>query len=86
MAELTMTNWFGDLAWHPKAVVEANSVNDIVAVMKSPDKYPSPVRVAGSAHSTAHVDVAEGGTTLKMKMNQILEIRTDSVRCEAGAI
>jgi len=86
MAELTMTNWFGDLAWHPKAVVEVNSVNDIVAVMKSPDKYPSPVRVAGSAHSTARVDVAEGGTTLKMKMNNILEIRTDSVRCEAGAI
>ncbi len=86
MAELTVTNWFGDLAWHPKAVVEANSVNDIVAVMKNPDRYPSPVRAAGSIHSTARVDVAEGGTVVKMKMNQILEIRADSVRVQAGAI
>jgi FAD/FMN-containing dehydrogenase len=86
MAQLTMTNWFGDLAWHPQAVVEANSVNDIVAVMKNPDRYPSPVRAAGSIHSTARVDVAEGGTVIKMKMNKILEIRADSVRVEAGAI
>jgi len=42
MATLTVTNWFGDLAWHPQAVVEANSVNDIVAVIKNPDRYPTP--------------------------------------------
>ena len=86
MAELTVTNWVGDLAWHPQAVVEANSVNDIVAVMKNPDRYPSPVQAAGSIHSTARCDVAEGGTVIKMKMNKILEIRADAVRCEAGAI
>ncbi len=86
MATLTVTNWFGDLAWHPVAVVEANSVNDIVAVMKNPDRYPAPVRAAGSIHSTTLCDVAEGGTVVKVKMNRILEIRTDSVTCEAGAI
>ncbi len=86
MATLTVTNWFGDLAWHPQAVVEANSVNDIVAVMKNPDRYPAPVRAAGSIHSTTLCDVAEGGTVVKVKMNRILEIRTDSVTCEAGAI
>jgi FAD/FMN-containing dehydrogenase len=86
VATLTVTNWFGDLAWHPQAVVEANSVNDIVAVMKNPDRYPPPVRAAGSFHSTTQCDVAGGGTVVKMKMNRILEIRTDSVTCEAGAI
>ncbi|MBV8440470.1 MAG: FAD-binding oxidoreductase [Hyphomicrobiales bacterium] len=86
MATLTVTNWFGNIAWHPQAVVEANSVNDIVTVMKNPDRYPPPVRVVGSCHSTARCDVADGGTVVKMKMNRILEIRTDSVTCEAGAI
>jgi FAD/FMN-containing dehydrogenase len=86
MATLTVTNWFGDLAWNPQAVVEANSVNDIVAVMKNPNRYPTPVRAAGSFHSTARCDVADGGTVVKLKMNRILEIRADSVTCEAGAI
>ena len=86
MSTLTVTNWFGDIAWHPQAVVEANSINDIIEVMKNPDRYPSPVRIAGSFHSTTPCDVAERGTIVKMKMNRILEIRSDSVRCEAGAL
>src|SRR5579864_1658883 len=86
MSDITVTNWFGDLAWHPQALVEANSVNDIVAVLKDPGRYPSPVRAAGSIHSTARCGVAEGGTVIKMKMNRILEFKEDTVRCEAGAI
>src|SRR5689334_7041746 len=61
MPDLTVTNWFGDLVWHPQAIVEAHSVNDIVNVVKNPSKYPSPLRAIGSSHSTARCAVADGG-------------------------
>jgi FAD/FMN-containing dehydrogenase len=85
VAELTVTNWFGDLVSHPAVIVDANSVDDIVGVMKDPVKYPSPVRAVGSNHSTTLCGVAEGGTLIRMKMNRVLEIGTDTVRVEAGA-
>src|SRR5215472_9480167 len=87
MADTTVTNWFGDIASHPKVVVEATTVDDIVKILKDPDRYPSPVRAVGSNHSTAACGVAEGGTLIKMsKMNQILDIGKDTVTVQAGAI
>lgn len=87
MPGTTITNWFGDLVSHPNVVVEATSVDDIVKILKDPDHYPSPVRAVGSNHSTAPVGVAEGGTLIKMsRMNRILEIGTDTVTVQAGAI
>ena len=84
MAE-TVTNWFGDLVSHPQVVVDANSVDDIAAVLKDPVKYPSPVRAVGSNHSTSPCGVADGGTLIRMKMNRILNIGGDTLTVEAGA-
>ena len=86
MATSTVTNWFGNIVSHPAVVVEANSVDDIVRVLKDPATYPSPVRAVGSNHSTAACGVADGGTLIKMKMNRILNIGIDSLTVEAGAI
>jgi FAD/FMN-containing dehydrogenase len=87
MATPTITNWFGDLISHPRVVVEATSVDDIVKVLKDPVTYPSPVRAVGSNHSTAPVGVADGGTLIQMSgMNRILEIGKDTVTVQAGAI
>ena len=85
MADPDVSNWFGDLISHPKVIVDANSVDDIVAVLKDTAKYPSPVRAVGSNHSTAPCGVAEGGTLIRMKMNRILRIDGDSITVEAGA-
>jgi FAD/FMN-containing dehydrogenase len=85
MADPEVTNWFGDLISHPKVVVDVHSADDIVAVMKDPAKYPAPVRAVGSNHSTAPCGVAEGGTLLRIKMNRILEIGSDTLTVEAGA-
>jgi FAD/FMN-containing dehydrogenase len=80
-----VTNWFGDLVSHPAVIVDANSVDDIVPVLKDPVRYPSPVRAVGSNHSTAPCGVAEGGTLIRMKMNRILSTGADSLTVEAGA-
>ena len=86
MPDFTVTNWFGDLISHPQMVVEANSVEDIVAVLKNTDKFPSPVRAVGSNHSTAPCGVADRGTLIKIKMNRILNFGADTVTVEAGAL
>lgn len=87
MADRTITNWFGDLVSHPKVVADAASVDDIVAIVKDPAKYPSPVRAIGSNHSTERCGVADGGTVIQMsKMNRILNVSNNTVTVEAGAI
>jgi FAD/FMN-containing dehydrogenase len=85
MATNTVTNWFGDIVSHPNVIVDANSVDDIVAVMKDPAKYPAPVRAVGSNHSTAPCGVAESGTLIRMKMDKILNIGQNTLTVEAGA-
>ncbi len=86
MPDVTVANWFGDIVSHPQVVVDANSVQDIINVLKSPGQYPSPVRAVGSNHSTTACGAAEGGTVIRMKMNRILNISADSLTVEAGAI
>ena len=86
MATNTVTNWFGNIVSHPRVIVDANSVADIVAVLKDPEKYPAPVRAVGSNHSTAPCGVAEGGTLIRMKMDKILSIGQDRLIVEAGAV
>ncbi|MFB3922935.1 MAG: FAD-binding protein [Terriglobia bacterium] len=87
MATPAVANWFGDLVTHPRVVVEANSADEIAAILRNPAQYPSPVRAMGSNHSTARCSVADGGTIIRMhKMNRILKISDDSVTAEAGAL
>src|SRR5437588_1176568 len=87
MPKTTVTNWFGDLASHPAVVVEASGVDEIIAILKNPARYPSPVRAIGSFHCTAACGAADGGTMIRMsKMNRILNIGSDTVTVEAGAI
>ena len=85
-AQITVTNWFGDLISHPQVVVDANTVDDIVKVLKNPAQYPAPVRAVGSNHSTTPCGVVDGGTLIRMKMNRILNIGTDTLTVEAGAV
>lgn len=87
MPTITVTNWFGDLVSHPNVVVEAHSTEDVVAILKDPTKYPSPVRAVGSNHSTARCATVEGGTLIKMSnMNRILNITNETVTAQAGAL
>ena len=86
MSTNTVTNWFGNIVSHPSVIVDANSIDDIVSVLKDPVKYPSPVRAVGSNHSTAPCGVAEGGTLIRMKMSQVLNVGPDSLTVQAGAV
>jgi FAD/FMN-containing dehydrogenase len=85
--QIQVTNWFGSIVSHPAVVVEAETVEEIAAVLADRERYPSPVRAVGSNHSTTPCGVAEGGTLIVMrKMDRIIEIRDDSVTAQAGAL
>ena len=87
MADLTVSNWFGDLVSHPQAVATAASADDVVNILRNPAQYPSPIRAVGSNHSTAPCAVVQSGTILKMSgMNKILDISNNTVTAEAGAL
>lgn len=80
-------NWFGDIVSSPRVVVEVETVDEIVAIVKDRERYPSPVRAVGSNHSTTACGTADGGTLIVMrKMDRILEIRENSVTAQAGAL
>ena len=85
MAQNTVTNWFGNIVSHPQVVVDANSVDDVVAIMRDASVYPAPVRAVGSNHSTSACGAADGGTLIRMKMNQILSIGPETLVVQAGA-
>jgi len=65
--------------------VDANSVEEIVTILKDTEHYPSPMRAVGSNHSTTACGTAEDGTVIRMKMNRILGLDANSVTVEGGA-
>lgn len=84
---LRVTNWEGVYASTPQVIVEPETVDEVVGIIRDREHFPSPVRAIGSNHSTTPCGTVEGGTLVRMgKMNRILDIGQDSVRAEAGAL
>jgi FAD/FMN-containing dehydrogenase len=84
---LELRTWFGDLVSYPHAVVEAASIEEVVAALRDTVSYPSPVRARGSGHSPALCGEADGGTVVEVtRMNRILDVGAETVTAEAGAL
>ena len=84
---IRVQNWGGSIVSYPKVVEQVTTVDQIIAILKDPDRYPSPVRAIGSNHSTTRCTEADGGTIVNMtKMKRILNIGPDTVTVEAGAL
>lgn len=82
-----VTSWFGDFYSQPRVLVKPTKVEEIVEVLKNPDKYPSPVRAVGSVHSVTRCTVADGGTMIDMTgLNRIVQIGADTVTVQGGAL
>src|SRR5678815_2187757 len=80
-------NWFGDIRWTPAVVARPSSEQELIAIAKDPGRFPSPLRAAGSSHSTTRCVIADGGTIVDMRgMNRIIRIDGQTVTTEAGAL
>src|SRR5581483_11803650 len=87
LGKIVVRNCFGSIVSSPHVVVDVQSVDEIAAILRDREHYPSPVRAVGSNHSTTACGVAEGGTLIVMRnMDRIVEIRDDSVTVQAGAL
>src|ERR1700694_173961 len=87
MGKIEIHNWLGDIVSSPSVVIEPENVQELISIMQDTAKYPAPVRAIGSNHSTTQCGVADGGTLVIMrKMNRILNIGSDTVTVEAGAL
>jgi len=84
--DVTIKTWDGTWTYHPKVLVTPESIEDVVEIMVDTVRFPSPVRPAGSMHSTARMNGDDGGTMVDMTaMNRILHFTDDTVTVEAGA-
>ncbi len=69
----------------PEQVVHPTTPSEIAAILRSPQRYPSPVRPVGSASSTTRCLTAHGGTRLDLsRMNRILRIEGNTVTVQPG--
>jgi L-gulonolactone oxidase len=83
--DVTIQSWDGTWTYRPKVLVTPQTLEDIVEIVKSVVRFPSPVRPAGSMHSTARMNGDDGGTMVDMKaMNRILKFGDGTVTVEGG--
>lgn len=83
---VTVTNWDATWTYRPAILVTPASVEDIAAILRDAAQFPSPVRPAGSMHSTARVNGDDGGTLVDMRaMKRIVSITDQDATVEAGA-
>jgi len=81
-----VSNWDRTWTYRPAVIARPETVDDIVEVLTNPDRFPAPVRPAGSRHSTARMNGDDGGTIIDMTgMNRILKVERDRVTVEGGA-
>jgi len=84
---IEVANGFGNVRSHPKVVVDAMYVEEIVAILRDRERYPNPVRAVGSNDAATPCGAADGGTLIVMrKMDRIVEIGEDLVTAQAGAL
>ncbi len=89
MAHIKLQNWKRSITYHAHSAQTVRSEQDIVAIVKDRDAYPSPVRVKGSHHSTTECVVAENGTVIDVSaLNKVLHIDRDklTITMQAGVL
>ena len=83
------TNWEESISLEASRTAFPTSVEEVVAIVANTKEYPSPLRAAGSRHTTTHCGVADRGTLVIMRnMDRVIDINVDAltVTVQAGAL
>jgi len=70
----TITNYDGSIVMTPQAVVRPTSVEELQAILRQADRYPSPVRAMGSNHSLTPCAVSSGTIVSMAGLTKIVQI------------
>jgi hypothetical protein len=75
----------GFAASGPAVIAEPSSPSEVIQILRSPKRFPSPVRPLGSGSATTRCVSANSGTVLDMsKMDRVLGIESDRVTVQPG--
>src|SRR2546422_2287267 len=77
MAARTFRNWNGSAFSTPSVVAEPSTLDELIMVVRDHDRFPSPVRAAGSFHSLNECFATTG--------TQVLLHHFDDIRVDLGA-
>jgi FAD/FMN-containing dehydrogenase len=81
----TLTSYDGGVVSTPRQLVSPRSVEEIQAILRDPERYPSPVRAVGSFHSLTPC-AASPGTMVRMgRLRAIQHIDRESMTLTAQA-
>ncbi len=80
-------NWTREQVSYPREHIHIRSVDEIAPILTDRERYATPVRGMASRHSTSACGEVNGGTVVDVrKLNRIIDIGTDTVTCEPGAL
>jgi FAD/FMN-containing dehydrogenase len=82
----SISNYDGGITTSPRQLVYAETVEQIQAILKDSERFPSPVRAMGSYHSLTPCASSDGTIVNMSRMNRIQEInpRTMTLTAQAG--
>jgi FAD/FMN-containing dehydrogenase len=78
------TNWNGSASSHPAAVASPRNLDELIGVVKDRDRWPSPVRAAGSFHSL-NACFATTGTQVLLDSFKDIRVDLESMTVTVGA-
>jgi FAD/FMN-containing dehydrogenase len=81
----TITNYDGAIVTTPREHVHPQTVEDLQAILRQPDRYPSPVRAMGSNHSLTPCASSTGTIVSMNGLSKILKIDPDTMTFTAQA-
>ncbi len=80
-----ITNYDGSITTTPQALVRPSTIEELQAVLKNTQKYPSPVRAMGNYHSLTPC-VSSPGTIVDMRgLNKVVKIDRQNMTFTAQA-
>src|SRR6185295_6324378 len=81
----TLTNYDGSIVTVPQQFVRPESVEEIQAIMRQTDRYPSPVRAMGSFHSLTPCASSSGTIVSLLGLKKVLKIDPQEMTFTAQA-
>ena len=81
----SISNYDGGITTSPRQLVYAETVEQIQAILKDAQRFPSPVRAMGSYHSLTPCASSDGTIVSMCRMNRILEIDPKAMTLTAQA-
>jgi hypothetical protein len=80
-----ITNYDGSITTTPQVVVQPTTVAEIQAILRQPDKFPSPVRAMGSFHSLTPCAASPGTVVQMTSMKRVIKIDPEAMTLTAEA-